>query len=126
MQSIGFVCSPKIDGGGCAMKWPVASMLALALATGSAISAPLPRGDWWSFGRDAGGSRYSPLAEITPANVGRLAQAWSFEMKPADSKTTRLLVSNMTPIAVGGMLYLATPYGRLVALDGDSGALRWS
>jgi quinoprotein glucose dehydrogenase len=100
--------------------------MALALATSSAISAALPRGDWWSFGRDAGGSRYSPLAEITPANVARLAPVWAFEMRPADSKTRRLLVSSMTPIAVDGMLYLATPYGRLVALDGDSGAVRWS
>jgi quinoprotein glucose dehydrogenase len=31
---------------------------------------------WGSYGGDAGGQRYSPAAQVTPANVGRLAEAW--------------------------------------------------
>ena len=31
------------------------------------------RGDWPAYGNDAGGSRYSPLAQIDRGNVGRLA-----------------------------------------------------
>jgi quinoprotein glucose dehydrogenase len=100
-----------------------ASILAAAVA---APSTKLPAGDWWSFGRDEGGSRFSPLAEITPGNVARLVPVWTFELRPGDSRSNRLLVSNMTPLAIDGMLYLATPYGRVVALDGETGAQRWS
>ena len=35
-------------------------------------------GEWRSYGRDPGGSRYSPLAQITRNNVGRLAQTWVY------------------------------------------------
>ena len=31
------------------------------------------------------------------------------------------MVSQMTVLAVGGILYLATPYGSILALDGDNG-----
>lgn len=102
------------------------SATVLGLAAANALAAGIPAGDWWSFGRDEAGGRYSALTQITSANVARLIPVWTFELKPADSASTRLLVSNMTPLAVGGVLYLATPYGRVVALDGSSGALRWT
>ena len=34
-------------------------------------------GDWPSYGRDAGGSRFSPLRQITLGNVGELREAWA-------------------------------------------------
>jgi glucose dehydrogenase len=33
-------------------------------------------GEWRSYGRDFGGSRYSPLTQNTRDNVTRLTQAW--------------------------------------------------
>lgn len=36
----------------------------------------MPDGDWQAYGRTAGGDRYSPLGQITPANVGKLKRAW--------------------------------------------------
>ncbi len=101
------------------------------LALGSAsLPTPalseVPAGDWHSYGRDVAGSHYSPLRQITAGNVGSLASAWRFALKPADSGTSRFLFSNMTPLAINGVLYLATPYGKVVALDGDTGAVRWS
>ncbi len=38
--------------------------------------------DWPLFGYDAGGSRFSPLTQITPKNVGRLKLAWSYNLRP--------------------------------------------
>jgi quinoprotein glucose dehydrogenase len=32
-------------------------------------------GEWIAYGNDRGGSRYFPLAQITPANVGNLRPA---------------------------------------------------
>ncbi|WP_293972859.1 PQQ-binding-like beta-propeller repeat protein [Sphingomonas sp.] len=106
--------------------WPWMVAGALALTATTALATGMPAGDWWSFGRDEAGARYSELEEITPANVSKLIPVWTFELKPADSTSTRLLVSNTTPLVVNGMLLLATPHGRIVALDGASGALRWS
>lgn len=106
--------------------WPWKTAAAIGLcATTALVAAAVPSGDWWSFGRDEAGTRYSALDQITPANVARLAPIWTFELKPAESTSKRLLVSNASPLAIGGMLYLGTPRGRVVALDGASGLERW-
>ena len=39
--------------------------------------------EWPTYGHDSGGMRFSPLTEMTPANVSRLKVAWVYHMKPA-------------------------------------------
>src|SRR5580658_7910718 len=38
--------------------------------------------EWPTYGHDSGGMRYSPLKQITPANVSNLEVAWTFHLKP--------------------------------------------
>src|SRR5205823_9304419 len=38
--------------------------------------------EWPTYGHDSGGMRFSPLTQITPANVGHLQVAWVYHMKP--------------------------------------------
>lgn len=38
--------------------------------------------EWPTYGHDSGGARFSPLTEITPANVKTLEVAWTYHMKP--------------------------------------------
>jgi quinoprotein glucose dehydrogenase len=102
------------------------ALVTAAVAWVASAQEGRPPGDWTSYGQDEGGSRFSALDQITPGNVAQLRPLWLFELKPADRPDARLVVSNHTPLAVDGTLYLATPYGRVVALDGDSGAERWS
>jgi quinoprotein glucose dehydrogenase len=53
------------------------------LAGNLALAAP---GDEWpNTGNDRGAQRYSPLTQITPANVNSLKVAWTYHMKPADA-----------------------------------------
>src|SRR5262245_29359679 len=64
--------------------------------------------DWPFYGRDAGGSRYSPLAQINRGNVGQLKIAWTYrtgasEVKAASVKNAAF---EATPILVDGALYL--------------------
>lgn len=40
--------------------------------------------EWPTYGHDSGGMRYSPLTQITPANVSNLKVAWTYHLKPAD------------------------------------------
>ena len=37
-----------------------------------------PVADWPEYGHDKGGGRYSPLTQITRANVGDLKIAWTY------------------------------------------------
>ena len=39
--------------------------------------------EWPTYGHDSGGMRFSPLTQITPANVSQLKVAWVYHMKPA-------------------------------------------
>src|SRR3984885_7294959 len=40
--------------------------------------------EWPTYGHDPGGMRYSPLKQITPANVSKLEVAWTYHLRPAD------------------------------------------
>lgn len=86
-------------------------------------------GDWTSTGRDAGSQRFSPLTQITPANVAKLKVAWTYHMKPAQGGTApssgRAPASETTPLVVSGVMYFSTPYARVVALDAESGKEIW-
>jgi quinoprotein glucose dehydrogenase len=48
-----------------------------------ALADPAAAGNWPMPGRDPGGTRYSTLTQITPANVSQLKVAWVYHMKPA-------------------------------------------
>lgn len=82
--------------------------------------------DWPTYGHDYGESRYSPLAQITAANVARLKPAWTYHMRPPDRAGHGFMASENTPIVVKGVMYVATPYGRVVALDARTGKQRWA
>ncbi len=98
--------------------------LACVCAIGSAAAQPRATTDWPSYGRDAGAMRYSPLTQITPANVTGLKVAWTYHMKPADA--VRTATSETTPLVVGNVMYVGSPYGRIVALDATSGQELWA
>ncbi len=108
----------------------VATGIALALlAAYGALDAQSgrPNGEWRSYGRDPGGARSSPLNQITRDNVGRLAQAWVYhhgEPLPAAGREGAAFES--TPLVVGDLLYLTSPSGRVIALDPENGAERWT
>jgi quinoprotein glucose dehydrogenase len=79
--------------------------------------------NWPMPGRDPGGTRYSPLKQITAANVNQLKVAWVYHMKPAGSE--RLHPSEDQPLVVGSTMYVVTPYSRVVALDAATGREQW-
>jgi len=92
--------------------------------------------EWPTFGHDSGGMRYSPLTQITPANVGTLHVAWVYHLKPVDYVApagrgrgggggSGLQASEGTPLVAGGLMYISSPYGRVVALDATTGKEVW-
>jgi len=103
----------------------IGTLIALALA----LQATRPPGGEWPFyGHDAGGTRYSPLSQITRDNVSRLAVAWTFHTGDmADGKNGDLRSGfETTPLVVDGTLYLTTSFNRVIALDPETGAQKWA
>jgi quinoprotein glucose dehydrogenase len=86
-----------------------------------------PVEDWHDYGRTQFGQRYSPLNQITPANVKELKVAWTFRTGDLPGKNDPGETTfEVTPIKVRDTVYLCSPHQRLFAVDAKSGALRWS
>ena len=83
---------------------------------------------WSAYGGDAGGTRYSRLKQVTRENVGKLKSVWTYHtgaLKP-ETGLNEKAAFEATPILVEGMLYLSTPFNRVIALDPGSGAEKWT
>ena len=102
------------------------AVLSLAAASATTTRADGPRGatDWPATNYDHTANRYSPLTQITAKNVATLEQVWSFHIKPADF-TGRMREDEAIPIVIGNTMYLASPYGAVVALDATTGSQKW-
>ncbi len=66
--------------------------------------------------------QYTPLKQITPANVKQLVRAWTYDTKDAFAGSEM----QCRPVFSRGVLYATTPKGRLVAIDAGTGAEKWS
>lgn len=82
---------------------------------------PLPQGEWTLPNGDLAGTRYSPLDQITTANVAKL-----------QAKTTMSTGINRghegSPLVVDGTMYVVTPFpNNLIAIDlsQPGGAMKW-
>jgi len=74
-------------------------------------------------------SQYSTLAQIRRENVERLTVAWTYRtgepIVPVEGGGRRPAFE-ATPVYADGLLYIGTPYGRVIALEPETGKERWS
>ncbi len=105
----------------------VATLLAAPAASGPgpAVVPTDATAGWGQWGGDAGGTRYSPLADVTPANVGDLAVAWRFRTGDWDPSGAEATSFQATPVLRDGTLFLCTPFNRVFAVDAETGRERW-
>src|ERR1700704_4801954 len=73
--------------------------------------------NWLSYHGDYSGRRFSSLAEITPANVGRLKAQWVFHVRDVSDL-------EVTPVVVGGIMFV-TAANDAYALDARTGRTIW-
>ncbi len=88
----------------------------------------VPAFGWQHWGGDAGGTRFSPLAQITPSNVDRLVPAWDYHTGDLQSRPPAAALRTKfeaTPILVEDSLVFCTPFNEVVALDPGTGVQRW-
>ena len=126
------------------MRTGCATLVGLALT--SAVAAGqrgADGGEWRSYAGDPGSTKYSPLAQITPENVGELAVAWQWvsvdgrlDLDALRARYPALQVANDTanvsinglkgtPLMVDDTLYLSTPLSQVAAIDAATGETRW-
>jgi quinoprotein glucose dehydrogenase len=82
--------------------------------------------DWPAYGRDPGGSRYSPASQIDRDNVKELKVAWTYRTGESKPGIGKVAAFEATPIVIEGFLYLSTPFNKVIALDPESGMERWT
>lgn len=78
--------------------------------------------DWAAYGRSQAGTRYSPLSQITPDNVGKLKQVWEFHTGDLPKKRWG---AETTPLKIGNRIYMCSARNVLMALDAGTGAQLW-
>jgi glucose dehydrogenase len=80
--------------------------------SGLASASLSSRVDWASYGRDALGSRFSPLTQVDTTTVKQLAVAWTYHTGEATTRTGNHRSLEVTPIVVDGTMYIITPLAR--------------
>jgi len=124
----------------------------LSLILTFSLTGPLQaQSDWPVYGHDSGATRYSPLNQINTLNVAKLQRAWTYSTtegilnaapltqsgragEPAGvpgrsangGRGARTRISEVTPLVINGLMYLTTPYNRVVALEPETGKEIWS
>lgn len=76
--------------------------------------------NWAIYGRDYTNQRYSPLAQITSANVGSLRMSWMYQ-----TGISRLGSFETSPTIVDGVMYVTTPYNTAIAINARTGQQIW-
>src|SRR5467141_2509647 len=71
-------------------------------------------GDWLMYRRTYDGWGFSPLKQITSANIHKLSVAWSLN-------TDLLGAHETTAIVNRGRMFITTPQNNVIALDAKTG-----
>jgi alcohol dehydrogenase (cytochrome c) len=99
---------------------PLVATLAAAAAFAQ-VTAPMieksPNADWLTYHGDYRGTRFSPLAQITPANARRIVAKWVYHVEGAKKLEA-------SPIVHDGLMYISNT-NELLALDARSGRKVW-
>jgi alcohol dehydrogenase (cytochrome c) len=80
--------------------------------------ASMRQGDWTTYNGPLSGDRYSPLTQITAANVGQIRQVCAFEAPEAVNFQSGI-------VAVNGVLYF-TLFNHTYAVDGETCRQKWT
>lgn len=99
-------------------------IIGLAIISPSLLTAQNNKQDEWHYyAQNPGGMRYSTLDQIKASNVKNLKQAWSYQT--GDLADGGAHYAECTPLVIDGVMYVITPFSRLIAIDAVSGKELW-
>jgi glucose dehydrogenase len=95
-----------LDGDGCRIRSPISK-----------------KAEWPFYGGDQGGAKYSKLADVNAKNVSLLheARSWKTGETELPQYGSRPGMFEVTPLMIDNVLYLTTPYNKVVALKAGTG-----
>ncbi len=112
---------------GAPVEQPAVETAPVATPAVAALDYPMPDtgADWPAYGGNTHATRYSPLDQITPANVGQLEKVWEFRTGdlPQDDEP---FGNQNTPVKVGDRLFVCSAMNKISALDAATGAEFWT
>jgi alcohol dehydrogenase (cytochrome c) len=94
-----------------------ASAFAYSPVTDARLTNPEPQ-NWLMTRGNYQGWSYSPLDQINTQNVKNLVPVWSFSTGVDSGHEAPPIVNN-------GVMFVATPYNQVIALDAATGELKW-
>ena len=112
------------------MLLPLLAGVALSLGSVSAFANTEPAGltptgaDMPVVGGNLGNQHYSGLTQITKKNLKKLGPVWRTHVSAVPPATDDV-GQQTTPIVADGVIYLDTPNGEVIAVDGETGEAKW-
>src|ERR1700738_1721240 len=88
------------------------------IVAGTPGSTGAQDGQWLTYSGSSSSHRFSPLTQISSANVGRLRPVWVYQPPGTGSLET-------TPVVAGGVMYVTSGPTNVAALDLKSGKPIW-
>ncbi|VVQ20473.1 Quinate/shikimate dehydrogenase (quinone) [Pseudomonas fluorescens] len=89
------------------------------------VAAGTEQKDWAHWGNTTAGNRFAALDQINKGNIDKLQVAWTFRTGDIPQSTGAGAEDQNTPLQIGDTVYTCTAYGKVFALDADTGAQRW-
>ena len=88
-------------------------------------SMEIKASDWTDWGQGPAGQRFAAVEQISRDNVDKLAVAWTARTGDVPQSTGSGAEDQNTPQQIGDRLYVCTAYGKVLALDVDTGEEKW-
>jgi alcohol dehydrogenase (cytochrome c) len=107
---------------------PLAALIAVGAVQAQQVSfdrilrADREPQNWLTYSGNLSGQRYSPLTEITTANVKNLELQWVFQTRGPAEPAEKF---EATPLVVDGVMYTVLAPNHVVALDAATGRMFW-
>ncbi|CAN5206864.1 hypothetical protein BH11PSE9_BH11PSE9_00340 [soil metagenome] len=110
----------------------------IAVAASAAVTATLAQSaltpaanNWPQVAGNLGAQGYSALTQVNKSNIKNLGPAWVVHTNvepvttPVAGPGNTSVWQQTTPVVVDGVMYLDTPGGGVIALNGATGAVKW-
>lgn len=121
-QLVGYLRQLQLHGIGLVGLGAGRTPLDIEVDSEQILSAGSKTDEWLTYSGSLDGHRYTPLDQITPANVSQLRIRWVRQFD------TSLPTIEATPLVVGGVIFITEPPSDSIAVDAinaRSGELIW-
>jgi len=117
---------------------PIATNAAAPYSYPAPASTTGDKQTWYTFNGDLGAQKFATSSQITPDNVSQLKPAWQMhtgdfsqgaavgEGQAGHEHGIPATVWSATPLFVNDTIYVSTPFYRILAVEPDTGKLKWA